>query len=54
MDGEQIYCSDQHLINQADIGHNVNGHSFAEAENKLMHFVRETQVGNTYIYRDQL
>jgi hypothetical protein len=52
MDGEQIYCSDQHLINQADQGPNDMQFSFAEAENKLMHFVRETQVGNTYIYRD--
>ena len=26
----------------------------ADTENKFMHFVRETQVGDTYIYREQL
>jgi len=55
MDGEQIYCSDQHLVNQAADMNNVMGSiTFSEAENKFMHFVRETQVGNTFIYRDQL
>jgi len=54
MDGEQIYVSDQHLVNQADYGNNYQGSSLAEAENKFMHFIRETQVLNTYIYRDQL
>ena len=59
MDGEQIYVSDQHLVNQADYGNNYQGSCpplpiRAEAENKFMHFIRETQVLNTYIYRDQL
>ena len=54
MDGEQIYVSDQHLVNQADYGQNYQGSSLAEAENKFMHFIRETQIHNTFIYRDQL
>jgi len=54
MDGEQIYVSDQHLVNQADYAQNFQGSSLDDAENKFMHFVRETQIQNTFIYRNQL
>lgn len=54
MDGEQIYVSDQHLVNQADYAQNYPGSSLVEAENKFMHFVRECQTANTFIYRNQL
>ena len=48
-----MYYTDQNLVNQID--NNQDGaQSLAEAENKFMHFIRETQVRNTYIYREQM
>ena len=50
-EGDRVYYTDQQLINVG--GDNMNeATSFAETENKFMHFVRETQVGNSYIYRE--
>jgi DNA replication licensing factor MCM5 len=33
---------------------NQDQQSLAEAENKFMHFIRETQVNNIFVYREQL
>lgn len=52
-DGGNVYYTDQHLISGPQDQFD-NDRSFAETENKFMHFVRETQVRNTYIYREQL
>jgi DNA replication licensing factor MCM5 len=42
------------LINaQNEPGH-ADHQSLADSENKFMHFIRETQENNTFIYRDQL
>jgi len=46
-EGEQVYYTDQHLINAGiDSGMNNEQNSLVEAENKFMHFVRETQFRN--------
>lgn len=52
-DGQTVYYTDQNLAERNDLNQN-DQQSLAEAENKFMHFVRETKVGNTYIYREQL
>lgn len=40
--GDAVYFTDQNLINaQNDMG-NHDQQSFAESENKFMHFIRET------------
>jgi len=42
------------LINaNVDMG-NQDHQSLAESENKFMHFIRETQVNNIFVYREQL
>ena len=42
------------MINaNADMG-NQDQQSLAESENKFMHFIRETQVNNMFVYREQL
>lgn len=49
-EGDRVYYTDQNLIN-GEVG--IDGAmSYADTENKFMHFVRETQIGNTYIYRE--
>jgi hypothetical protein len=40
-DGGNVYYTDQHLISGAQDQFD-NDRSFAETENKFMHFVRET------------
>ena len=42
------------MLANPDLQGNQAESSLAEAENKFMHFVRETQVNNTFIYREQL
>ena len=50
-EGNQVYYTDQNLVNQIDA--NQDGQpNLVEAENKFMHFIRETQVRNTFIYRE--
>lgn len=53
MEGDRIYYTDQNLVNGGNEG-NQDAQRFSDAENKFMHFVRECQVRNTYIYREQL
>lgn len=53
MDGTQIYWSNQNLVNQPDVAAGA-AESFEVSENKFIHFVRECQVRDTYIYREQL
>lgn len=50
-DGGNVYYTDQHLISGNQDQFDTD-RSYAETENKFMHFVRETQVRNTYIYRE--
>ena len=52
-EGQQVYYTDQNLVNHIDNGQG-DQQSLAESENKFMHFIRETQVRNTYIYREQM
>ena len=52
-EGDRVYYTDQQLIN-AGADNLDGGTSLADTENKFMHFVRQTQVGDTYIYREQL
>ena len=48
----QVFYTDQNLIGQANVQPEENNTlNFDEAENKFMHFILETQVRNTYIYR---
>ena len=51
MDGNIVYTSNQNLVQGNDMG-NVDDNNMVE--NKFIHFVRECQVRNTYIYREQL
>lgn len=53
MNGNQVYYTDQQLVAN-DRHDDFNISNFAEAENKFMHFVRECQIRNIYIYREQL
>lgn len=53
MDGAQIYYTDQNLINQQDYDA-APREDLQISENKFIHFIRECQVRNSYIYRDQL
>jgi len=50
---DHIYYTDQQLVqNPAD--QDMGQGDFQIAEHKFMHFVRECQVRNVYIYREQL
>ena len=52
MDGSKVYYCDQQLVpGNPD---NNEDTSFEVAGNKFMHFIRECQVRNTYVYREQL
>lgn len=59
MDGQQIFYSTQHLLNDnyegMNGGMNQQDEFFMdknEAELKFMHFILEIQVKNVYIYRE--
>lgn len=52
-DGEKVFYTDQNLINN-DLQGNQDKYSLHDAENKFMHFIRETQENNIFIYREQL
>lgn len=50
-EGEQVYYTDQNLINGDQAGEK---NDLVEAELKFMHFLKDTQENNIFIYRDQL
>ena len=52
-EGERVYFTDQNLINN-EVQHNNDRINQHDSENKFMHFIRETQEDNIYIYREQL
>lgn len=52
-EGEQVYYTDQNLLN-TELQPNNEKYSLAEAELKFMHFLKETQENNIFIYREQL
>jgi hypothetical protein len=52
-DGAVIYHTDQNLRN-GNFDNNFEQNSLLEAENKFLHFIKEIQVRNTFIYREQL
>jgi len=52
MDGARVYYTDQNLVPaNAEM---PGEQEFDAAENKFMHFVRECQVRDAYVYREQL
>ena len=53
MDGSRVYFTDQQLVQPMQDVNNEN-ENYEVAGNKFMHFIRECQVRNTYIYREQL
>lgn len=53
-EGERIFYTDQNLINN-EVGPNNNDKlNQHDAENKFMHFIRQTQEDNIFVYREQL
>lgn len=50
-EGDQVYWTDQNLVNNDQY---QNDNSLVNAELKFMHFLKETQEDNIYIYREQL
>jgi DNA replication licensing factor MCM5 len=55
MDGSTVYFTDQNLVNQAGVEDpQFRDNDFITAGNKFIHFIRECQVRNTYVYREQL
>ena len=49
-EGEQVYYSNQNLINN-ELQPNEKT-TLSDAEAKFMHFIKETQEDNIYIYRE--